>query len=110
MKKHITRRDIYRKFLKAKGRYLFWYAINLNSGEQTAIGDKEPYKKIIEWILEKHPVRFRCGFAFNMKRGDDIEEACKERVFDWDPNNKEFILTGEAVYSEHQKYYVWGEI
>ncbi len=104
--KNLTRKEIYRKFLKAKGRYDFWYAMNLTDfGEHVMFDEPHPYKKIIDWILQGKEVIFRCAFAFNVKRGNGVIHAWKERLFAWNPKINDFELIEEEVFlPEHELY------
>ena len=95
----LLRREIYRKFLKAKGRYTFWYAMNSDL-EEVFLDEKGAYKKIIDWIVEGKGVIFRCGFAWDAKRGDEVELYWRERLFGWNEEKNDFELLEEETHSE----------
>ena len=93
-----SRKEIYRKFLKAKGRYTFWYAMNLTTDEQKMLDEPHAFKEMISWIISGDEVIFRCGFGWNVKRGEDMEEWVRERMFAWDGKLKDFVLKEELTY------------
>jgi len=100
MKHIITRKEIYRKFLTAKGRYTFWYATNLTDFQDVYFDEKNAYRKLIDWIKQGKEVIFRCGFAWDTKRGDEVELYWRERLFGWNEEKNDFELLEEETHSE----------
>ena len=92
------RRELYKKFLRAKGRYTFFYTMNLITGEQKMCNEEGARKTMMDWIEKGDEVRFRCAFSWDIKRGDDFELWYRERAFDWDKGLDNFVLAEEKDY------------
>lgn len=88
----LTRKEIYRKFLRKKGPYNFWHAINYTTNEQVMCDEIDSRKKLIDWIMREDKVSFRCGWVWNVKRGDNFEEWVREKNFEWDYELNDFVL------------------
>jgi len=108
------RKWIYRKFLKAKGRYTLSYAINFTQHEAVDSTTQHAFRTIIDWIEHGDDIRCRFGFAFNMKRGEELVPAWKKKLYTYDYKTQQFTLEREIVHAESEYdpevLSSWGEI
>lgn len=94
----MKRKELYRRFLRAKGRYSLFYIVNLTTMKEKMFNEANARKIMMDWIEKGDEVRFRCAFSWDIKRGDDFELWYRERAFDWNPILHDFILAEEKDY------------
>ncbi len=97
----MVRKELYRKLLKAKGRYCFICGTDLDASRFFHIDDKHVFKKIVDAMIEGHKIILHFVFPFDLKRGNEIFPFIKERVFIWE---NEFTLIDEFYICEGVEY------
>ena len=98
----MNRKEIYRKILKAKGRYTFIGGMDIDYGISFHIDEKHVFRKIIDSIIKGHIVILHFVFPFDLKRGYEVYPFVKEKVFTW--NNSNLDLTDEFYICEGVEY------
>lgn len=91
----LTRQEVYQGLLSAIGGYFYHYAREPESGETVSFDDDEPFRPIIDWVIDgKEPV-VQAFFVWGVGggRGPNYSyDYVKDRTIKWDGDAGEWTV------------------